>query len=123
MNYQIKWDTNNPIVEFNGSIDFYTIEHASETILKDNRFEKMRYQIFDFSQVKEYCISKLNVEMICINDKQASSWNKNSKGAIVIDQPELEEMINYYKEQMENSFWQVRIFKTREEADRWVGLK
>lgn len=85
MNFDLRWFGNNAIVTFKGKIDFTDIYKANTIIIGNSKFDNMDFEIFDFSDVKEFNLRNEDILAISALDKSSSVWNKNMKGALVLN--------------------------------------
>lgn len=117
--FQYKWIDCNFIVSFLGDIGFKDIVEANNIIFGDIRFDQMKYQIFDYSQINSVDLKVDIAEVISRLDLAAKVWNNKVKVATVTPDPDLKKLIANYNEKMADSPWLTKTFDTLEEAMQW----
>ena len=125
MEQQYNWVDNDIIVTFEGTLRFEAIFEINSKIYGDSRFDKMRFQIADFSNVDNYVIDSFSPETVAIIltnlDKNAMFWNTDVKVALVLSQnTKWNEYIEMYNQAMQETNWDSKTFKSKEEALEWV---
>ncbi len=104
-----------------GKVTFKDIDAADGLLYGDARFEKMDFQIFDSTDVEEFDLSAIDLQMIGALDKSSSVWNKKMKVALVAKDPEFIQLIEEYKKVMEDTGWKIIVFDTLDEAKNWCN--
>ncbi len=121
MGFNIKWINSNPIVTYSGVVNYETIINSNNAIIGDARFDEMKYQIFDHSQVDKLVITQKELEMIGVLDKNSAVWNKKVKVALIFKDIKTEERIRKYLEIMAQTQWKVKVFDNYKEAEKWCN--
>jgi hypothetical protein len=98
---------------------FQEIYEADNIVYGDSRFDTMKYQLFDFSKVKEFAVSESEVKIIAALDSAAAVWNNNIKLAIVAQDPYTVEMIRIYKDNLAGINWDIHEFEDVADAIEW----
>lgn len=119
MSYELSWTGNEVIISFRGDVDFHEITEVDDIIYGDPRFEKQKYQIWDFRRVDSFIISTVEARVIGGIDRDTSMWNDNIKLAAVSQDHHIVEMTMEYKEEMKDTKWQIRMFDTFDDAYAW----
>jgi hypothetical protein len=119
MGYTINWIGNNVIIRMDGMIGFNDIDYVNGLLYGDSRFENMRYQIFDLSDVQQFNLTARDFELLGILDKNSSIWNRSLKVAIVFTDEEMIKLMDYYKNEMKGTNWKIEVFRTFAEAEKW----
>ena len=119
MSCNIKWIESDIKVCFNGEISLVDIYEVNSLIQEDARFETMRYQIYDFSEVTKTNLIDKDALFLGDIDLKSSSWNSNIRLAIVTKDARIKELAKAYKEVMSKSRWQVTILEDLAEAELW----
>lgn len=88
-------------------------------IYGDARFDKMDYQVFDYSEVEKMALSELDSEVIGTLDKTASVWNRRVKVAVVSNSELVKKLTIEYEKALFGTSWEVKIFSTLNEALEW----
>ena len=121
MSHEISWTGNEVIITFENTVDFHEITEVDDVIYGDPRFEKQKYQIWDFSQVKKFEVSSIEARVIGGIDRRTSLWNNDIKLAAVSKDQHVIDMTMEYREEMKDTEWQIRMFDTFHEAYAWVN--
>lgn len=121
MGFDITWQDNNGVtVIMDGDIDARELGHANNRLYADERFEQLKYQIFDMSKAK-VSLTKQNVIEIGALNFASTRWNNSIHVALITPNDDLNELIEkYYLKQMEKSGWVIQVFNIKEEAIAWV---
>lgn len=120
MPYKIIWKPDGVIIRFFGIVSFDENMAANGQLYGDSRFESLRYQIADFSEVTDFQLSEKEASIIAQLDFQSTRWNTHVKAAHVTQNKTIIKLIDLYKEQMQETSWEVGLFNTLEEALDWV---
>ena len=115
----MSWTENDVIITFEGEVDFHEITAVDDKLYEDPRFDKQRYQVWDFREVNTFKITPIEARVIGVLDKNSSVWNNNIKLAAVSTDKHIIEMTLEYRKQLEDTNWQVRIFDNMQEAQKW----
>ena len=83
MAHSLVWVENNPIVTFEGNLDFEGINDANNAIIGDARFDRMKFQLFDHTRVTWMYLTERESKLISILDTNSSIWNQYVKVALV----------------------------------------
>ena len=87
----------------------------------DSRFDRIKYQISDFSTVTDFQLTDTDAKIFGILDRSSSHWNLNRMLIAFITQDEMfVPMVNTYFEQFKGTDWQCRIFETLDKAYDWI---
>ena len=121
MPHTINWNKEGVEVKFRGLLRPEDILTVNDILYRDSRFDTINYQLYDFLEVDEVNGSEVDVELIGTIDKQISIWNNKFKGVILAKDPQLIELLSVYKELLEGTNWQIKIFKNIESANEWIN--
>lgn len=119
MSHELSWTGNEVIISFGGDVDFHEITEVDDVIYGDPRFEKQKFQIWDFRRVDSFKISTVEARVIGGIDRDTSMWNDNIKLAAVSQDQHIIDMTMDYKDEMKDTNWQIRIFDTFDDAYAW----
>ncbi len=120
MNYNIKFDRLGVYVTLNDKINEQLIEYVNGLIIGNDKFEEIKYQIWDCLGVNYYDIDAKRGEEIGALDRAASIWNKKMKVAIVTENKSLIDYTKEYIETIAGTSWECQIFSKVESAQKWV---
>ena len=119
MAYSIEWIDSNPIVRFEGNLDFEGINDANNEIIGDARFDRMNFQLFDHTRVTWMYLTERESKLISILDTNSSVWNSYVKVALVFSNESYIQYVQAYVQAMKLSKWEVRVFLSYQEAYDW----
>lgn len=117
--FTILWLDNDAIVTFGGDISFHDIMQANGLIYGNIKFDRMKFQIFDYSQIKSIDLTYDIAEIIAKLDIAATVWNKKVKVATVTSDKNIRKLIESYNKKMESSFWAAKTFNKIDDAKQW----
>lgn len=123
MNYEIEWKDGNFIATFNGFVVFSDIIDVDNIMYGDKRFDKMKFQLLDFSDIESVEITRAQIKIISSLDRSSSIWNNNMKVAIVTNNKNLLELTEVYRKSLKGIDWLVETFSNIEDARKWCYLK
>lgn len=122
MNYEIEWEDGNFIATFNGFVVFSDIIEVDNIMYGDKRFDKMKFQLLDFSNIDSVEITRAQIKIISSLDRSSSIWNNNMKVAIVTNNENLLEITEFYRKSLKDIDWLVETFSNIEDARKWCYL-
>ena len=120
MPYTTTWTRNGVIWKYTGVLTGQEALQSNLDIYGDARFDELRYQIADFTDVSENQISEAYTKKIAYLDRAASQTNPNIKVAVIMENSDFIDTADIYTEFSKNSPWQVKVCHSREEADAWL---
>ena len=120
MPHSISWEENGSRTVFRGHVTGEEIARSSVEIRGNPRFDSMRYQIVDFSNIEGIEITLDEVREIAALDAAAAATNPRMKVAIISDSETVDTGAAAYKADNAESPWETEIFRTLDEARRWV---
>ena len=121
MKYKTTWVTKGVIITFCGVVENEDIFQVVEEINSDPRFDDIRYQIRDYTEVTEFNVDVKCVPKIAAWDKAAAMSNPNMKIAIVTTDSLMQILSSLYLAEIFMSHWEGKIFNTMDEAQQWVS--
>ncbi len=122
MSYTFVWENNDAIVAFEGQISLDDIIDANNIIIGDSRFDKMKYQLFDYSNIESLDVDNDFSKIIAALDSRASIWNNSVKVAIVTTDDDFRDMIIEYDKHMNSTAWKTKTFENKDEALKWCRI-
>lgn len=123
MAYTIEWKHSDIIVTFDGKLIKEDILSVDNHIYGNSKFDKMKYQIFDYSRVTEVALSEADVKIISILDKSSTMWNNHVRVAIITDDVKIFGLAEIYRAILIDTKWLVEIFTNFDEALAWCIKK
>jgi hypothetical protein len=114
------WVAKGVIVAFKDVVDGEEIFQAGEELHSDERFDNIRYQIIDFTEVTKIMVTVEWVAKLAAWDKAAALSNPNMKTAIVAKDEAIQMLSSLYQAESSDSPWEIQIFSSMDEAQQWV---
>lgn len=119
MDFIIDWRESNVIITFLDILSFDEMYEAKKAIYGDSRYDNMKYQIIDLSNVHKIQLTKQDILVLSAVEKSSAIWNNNLKLAIITLDKNFIEMINAYFEIMRSTNWNFKVFDIIDEAHEW----
>ncbi len=125
MPYSISWEENGFQWIFSGKVHVDEIAEAKQAFYDDPRMENTRWMIFDFLKVTEFTSEYEDIHEHAAKDKEVSQTIPGAKLALLVDKPQFRLLSEMYRRSAQelNNTWTVEIFRTRRQAEQWLGLK
>lgn len=120
----IVWQKDGILFDHSGTVTSLEVMSMNDVMYGDVRFNKIRYQISDYTKVTENLVNKDDAKVIGTLDKASSKWQKKKMKLAVVTQDEaFIPSVEEYFRSLQGSGWEGRIFSTLDEAYVWVGNK
>lgn len=120
MAHIIKWEKNGLYRQFTGMVSGDEILESNFEIHVHPEFSDIKYIINDFLGVTEYSIKHSHTKAYAESDKIIAETKGKLNIAIVVNQDELLELANGYRQQMIDNKFKCHIFQTVAEARVWA---
>ncbi|MCG8527086.1 MAG: hypothetical protein MI748_11935 [Opitutales bacterium] len=122
MPYQIQWEKKGVRWKFFGKVTSKETLASNMEIYGNSKFDGIRYQIADFSDVTDFEFSSEDMKKIAYFDQAASKSNPRVKVALIAPTPKSKELLTQYAEYSGASAspWETRIFDSIREAEAWT---
>jgi len=120
--YKITWKARGVIWTFSGSLTGKDAIQANLDIYGDPRFDDLRYQIVDISEVEQFNIASEDLDAAASLDDAATISNNRLIVAIVAANMEAVKVAKLYEAAMETCAWKVKIFGSLQDAQEWIRL-
>lgn len=120
MDHTYNWVGNNIEIKLKGRLVIDDIINFNNMIYGDSRFDEMRYQIVDFTDVTEIDITENDIKLVSTLEKVATRWNNNIKIACVAPPQYDPELLDGYIQILSSTGWQCLVFVSFQEAEIWV---
>lgn len=116
------WKDEGIIFRHNGTVTNEEVQEMNNLMYGDPRFDKIRYQIADYTRVTENLISFKEAKVIAKIDRASSHWNRKVMllGVVTTD-PQFIPVAEAYFREFVGTMWVGKCFSTLEEAMEWVG--
>ena len=122
MPYKTEWTENGVWWTYSGIVTSKEALQSNLEIYGDSRFDRLTYQIADFSGAEALELTEGEVKKIAYLDRAAALSNPKIKVAIVAHLDLIKEMAQMYANYSETSPWQTKIFNTLQEARQWLQI-
>jgi len=116
-----KWEEEGLYRKFTDKINGDEILDDNLKLQGDVRFDDIRYVINDFTQIRDFDFSVLDVKKVAVNDEVASLSNPKIKIALISGYEPLLKWLKLYSESMEGSLYKCGIFDNSDDAYKWVS--
>ena len=123
MGYKINWEEKGVLVVFDEKATGKEVIRIDDILYSHDNFEKIIYQLWDFTNSTEIYFSEEEMEIIGALDKAASIWNKKMLVPIVTTNKEFRESVEIYKKEIANIGWTCELFSDLESAREWLKDK
>lgn len=85
-------------------------------------FESFKYQLWVFEEVEDFQLNPTIIKRLASQDRAASEKNQNMQVAFVSISPLVFGLCRMYESFYSDGPWQTRVFKTLEEARKWLNI-
>ncbi|MEI6883461.1 MAG: hypothetical protein WCO02_03175 [Bacteroidota bacterium] len=121
MAYQIIWEEKGILVKFSGTVGEQEVMTINNIMYSDARFDRLTYQIADYTDVTNIHITQQDAKVIGTLDRTSSHWNSNRMRNVVVTKDEkFKPIVETYFKEFKGTLWECRIFETLEMAYAWV---
>lgn len=122
MPFVISWPQNTFLAEFEGTITADEIEAVNNAFSGDERMEKIRYSVWDFSLASSIDMPELEIEDAAAFDKGVSLVRPKLKGALIVSNDKVRASIEQYLSVANelNVEWDTRIFESMLSSKTWL---
>lgn len=122
MSYEITWEARGVYWKYFGNVSSVEVLKSNEDIYGDERFDTLRYQIADFSNVEAFDADERAIRKVAAMDRIAARSNSQILVALVTDTEHVVQVLKLYEVETANSPWSVGIFRSLEDARRWINI-
>lgn len=119
MEFKLIWNNNNVIIECSGDFTTPDFIFANNLLIGDIRFDKMKYQIWDFRKVNEVLMDEGTLEVVKALDKSSMVWNSNLKVALVAEEDYHKEILETFISMLDSLSWPTKLFDNMDNALKW----
>lgn len=123
MSVEIEWNGHYVYKKYTGNVTPQELKMKDAKVLSDIRFASLSYIISDFLAANHIDFS---TDEIITHSKLhgiPSIYNPQLKVILVADKPSIRKKLVLYIENMQTAEWEIKLFKTLEEAYRFAQLK
>jgi hypothetical protein len=119
MGHLLRWQGRGLHVRFEGEVQVRDILTMARTAQADERFDRLRYTVNDFSDCTLVDGDDDAMEEFAANDYAAGLTNPDIRIALVPDTPQVRHLMERYCS-MGLVKWPVRVFPSAEAASGWL---
>jgi hypothetical protein len=120
---EIIWLDQGVLFRNSGTVDMQEVMDANNTMYGDIRYERIKFQISDYTEVTRNLLTGKEAEIIGTLDKSSSVWNTNMLNVVVTKDPEFIPIVKRYFARLSDTNWECRIFGDLQEAYGWIRQK
>jgi hypothetical protein len=118
---EIIWEEKGVLGKHSGTVTDQEVIEANDIMYADKRFERITYQISDYTEATDIQITPMDAKVIGTLDKTASQWNRERmRIAVVTKDEKFIPIVKTYFRGFEVTTWECRIFETLDMAYDWV---
>ncbi len=121
MAFSTKWEDHGVLWTYWGSLKAKDLIASNNEIYGDPRFDDIDYQIVDFRQVNENCLTMSDMRRIAFLDRAAARSNPRIRVAVVMGEVAGLCETTIYTANSGESPWEVERFSTMEAAREWLS--
>jgi len=114
------WEKKGVLRKFTGNIQAEEILSSNFALHEHPGFAKIAYIINDFSEITGVSLDSSHTKIYASTDDIISETKGKFNIAIVVNQDALADLANSYRNEMKNRYFKCEIFKTVEDARKWV---
>ncbi len=116
---EITWGNKELNLKFSGKVIEDDLFDLIKFVQGNEKFDSLRYEIFDFPDVEEYQMSEKTLKIFVQINKASSITNPNLKMAIVIKDAGMVRMAELFIKEIGDSFRKVEWFSSVENEREW----
>ena len=120
MAYETFWEEKGIKWVFSGDLTNENLLKCNKELYNDKRFLDIKYELCDFSLVKNFNINSDTVYKVAKMDLEYSLKNPDIKVAIIANDLVLTGFTRMYQIINEPSAWETEIFKNEKDAREWL---
>ncbi len=121
MAYTTEWENKGICWKYAGVVTGKELIRSNLDIYGDARFDNMRYQIVDLTDVEGIKVSAEDMKRIAAYDEAASLSNPYVKVAVVATSESAKALSIFYDNESSESPWETMLFDTVNEARFWIN--
>lgn len=118
---KIVWEENGILFVHSGTVTSQEVMEANNRMYGDSRFDFIRYQISDYTDVTENLITLHDAMIVSALDKSSAAWNPTMAIAIVTTDKTFIPIVEAYFEKLRKENWSCGQFKSLNEAYKWIN--
>ncbi|MFP4157421.1 MAG: hypothetical protein ACLFU4_07365 [Opitutales bacterium] len=123
MGYKINWKERGVEWLYHGTVTGAELIQSNEDIYGDPRFDDLRYQLVDLTQVERFEVSESDIRKLAFFDAAAARSNPRIRLGIIAGNASGRAISDAYRGSIQNPPWEHQVFETREAAEHWLGIR
>ncbi len=121
MPFTITWTQQGVVWKYSGRLTGSDLLTSNLQIFGDERFDELRYQIVDLSDVEEIDVSEAVMRKVAHLDMAAARTNPRVKVAVISTSDAAAQLNEFYQKYTDGkSPWKNRDFSSFEQAEAWA---
>ena len=123
MSYMMNWEAKGVYVRFADHVDARQVDSATCDMYNHEHFDEMQYFIWDATRIKSLDMNQDDTQIMAFTDRVASSYKHFLKGAFVVEDSAVREVVRQYIELSLaiGNPWEHRLFNDEQQARTWVA--
>jgi len=118
---KIIWEKNGILFKHSGTVTDQEARSMNDIMYGDKRFETIKYQISDYTEVTNNLLTHTDAKIIGTLDRTSSNWTSKRMRIVVVTKDEkFVPIIKTYFKEFVGTLWECKIFETLEMAYEWV---
>jgi head-tail adaptor len=114
------WSSRGVTWTFRGVVSGRELVEANQEVYADERFQRIRYQVVDLTNVERFDVTAADMRMVALNDHAASLLNPRVRVAVAATDELVRFLSLYYEGQSSDSTWDQQVFDTTAAAEEWA---
>ena len=123
MSYQTIWTDRGVEWIYHGTVTGKEIIQSNEEIYGDPRFDDLRYQLVDLTQVERFEVSDKEMRQMAYLDAAAARTNPRIRLAVIATGESGRSVFDAYAKNIKNPVWKHELFSSRKNAEDWLGIR
>jgi hypothetical protein len=118
--YSTRWEPRGVVWKFAGRVTGHELLSANHEIYGDARFDEMRYQIVDLTEVEVFDVTEEDMLVVAANDRAAARSRANVRVAVATADEMVRQLSEMYEGATSPSPWTQRVFDSVSAAREWI---
>jgi hypothetical protein len=123
MGYKINWTERGVEWLYYGTVTGAELIESNEEIYGDPRFDDLRYQLVDLTEVERFDVSDTDIRKLAFFDAAAARSNPRIRLGIIASDTSGRAISDAYRASIQDATWEHRFFEEREAAEQWLGIQ
>lgn len=115
------WEPHGILFKHSGRVDMDEVTRMNDRMYGDPRFDQIRYQIADYTEVTSNLITRKDASVVGTLDRTSAVWNIKMLNIVVTQDETFLPVVDAYFNMFQGTEWRCRVFKTLDEAYQWIS--